>query len=213
MKTITYTDYLDAENNMVGQCTACHARQGNCEPDARGHKCEACGAFRVYGMEELAMMGGIAVVDVPPIVPMGDDNAYPIDDRKLKPFCGSSKRFDTSKPFWHDGRVWATDGRIAVRYAATSPPPGTGQPAYVPRMAELPWKEDVQCNHPWPTTKELRGKDRETVLIAGRTIAIGYARKIARLGAVYFCPSGRSCDALAFATSKLEGVLMPLAKQ
>ncbi len=89
MQTITYTDYLDAENNMVGRCTACHARQGGCEPDARGYKCEACGAFRVYGMEELAMMGGIAVVDVPPI---RDDNAYTVEDPKLQPFCGDQPK-------------------------------------------------------------------------------------------------------------------------
>jgi hypothetical protein len=190
MQTITYADYLDADNNMVGQCAACHARQGNCEPDASNYRCECCGALQVYGMEELAMMGEIEVTDTPPVVPMGDDNAYPVDDRKLKPFCGETKRFDLSTPFWHEGRVWATDGHVAVRYAEKSPPPGTGQPTHVPRMVEMPWKEDTQCNHPWPTTKELRGKERETVFIAHREIAIRYARKVARLGSVYFCPSG-----------------------
>ena len=217
MKTITYTDYLDAENNMVGQCTACHARQGGCEPDARGYKCESCGALQVYGLEELVIMGEIEVTNTPPVVPMGDDNAYSVDNRKLQPFCKqhclSNDRYHLGNPFWTNGRVCATDGKVAIRYAAKSKTPGNGKPVKVPRMAELPWKEDVQCNHRWPTAKELRGKERKTVFISSRTIAILYARKVARLGAVYYCLSGSPDDPLAFATSKLEGVLMPLAKQ
>ena len=129
MQTIAYADYLDAENNMIGQCTACHARQGGCEPDARGYKCEACGAYRVYGMEELAMMGGIAVVDVPPIC---DDNAYAVTDSKLQPFCDQGAKgklaYSLSRPFWFDGIVGATDGRIAVRYAGKTPPPQQSRP-------------------------------------------------------------------------------------
>jgi len=40
-----------------GFCLACGEEQGGVEPDARQYKCAACGAFKVYGPEELTMMG------------------------------------------------------------------------------------------------------------------------------------------------------------
>ena len=39
-----------------GFCTACGADAEGVEPDARNHECAACGAFRVYGAEELWFM-------------------------------------------------------------------------------------------------------------------------------------------------------------
>lgn len=36
-----------------GFCLACGNEQGGCEPDARRHRCEACGEHQVYGAEEL----------------------------------------------------------------------------------------------------------------------------------------------------------------
>jgi hypothetical protein len=39
-----------------GFCIACGNEQEGCEPDARKHKCEACGERQVYGAAELLMM-------------------------------------------------------------------------------------------------------------------------------------------------------------
>lgn len=39
-----------------GFCLACGNEQ-TAEPDARKHQCEACGRPKVYGLEELLMMG------------------------------------------------------------------------------------------------------------------------------------------------------------
>lgn len=44
-----------------GICLACGNEQGGCEPDARGYECESCGAHKVYGAEEVVMMGGFDV--------------------------------------------------------------------------------------------------------------------------------------------------------
>ena len=65
--TITEARVLEAcERCMTslddpGFCLACGNEQGGCEPDARRHRCEACGEFQVYGAEELALM--IVVID------------------------------------------------------------------------------------------------------------------------------------------------------
>jgi hypothetical protein len=39
-----------------GFCIACGEEAEGCEPDARGYTCEACGAKKVYGAEELLVM-------------------------------------------------------------------------------------------------------------------------------------------------------------
>jgi hypothetical protein len=41
----------------IGFCLACGAEQDGVEPDARGYDCDTCDAPRVYGAEELLMMG------------------------------------------------------------------------------------------------------------------------------------------------------------
>jgi len=46
----------NSEDNM-GFCTACAAEAYNVEPDAREYKCESCGENKVYGLEELLIMG------------------------------------------------------------------------------------------------------------------------------------------------------------
>lgn len=38
-----------------GFCIACGNEQEGCEPDARNYKCEACGARKVFGSDELLM--------------------------------------------------------------------------------------------------------------------------------------------------------------
>lgn len=40
-----------------GFCLACSAEVPGVEPDIRGGKCPECGASKVYGGEELALMG------------------------------------------------------------------------------------------------------------------------------------------------------------
>jgi len=44
-------------NSGPGFCLACGEEADGCEPDARQYECEACGARKVYGIEELLMMG------------------------------------------------------------------------------------------------------------------------------------------------------------
>ncbi len=39
-----------------GFCLACGEEQGGCEPDMRRGLCENCGARKVYGADELAIM-------------------------------------------------------------------------------------------------------------------------------------------------------------
>jgi Zn finger protein HypA/HybF involved in hydrogenase expression len=46
-----------ARDEYDGYCLACGKSQGGCEPDARKYVCESCGAAKVYGAEELLLMG------------------------------------------------------------------------------------------------------------------------------------------------------------
>lgn len=45
------------KENSEGFCLACKHKQGGVEPDARKYTCENCGAPKVFGAEELLMMG------------------------------------------------------------------------------------------------------------------------------------------------------------
>lgn len=45
------------ERDMRGWCLACGKTQSGVEPDARKYECNACGAMKVYGPEELVLMG------------------------------------------------------------------------------------------------------------------------------------------------------------
>ncbi len=40
----------------IGFCRTCGAERGECEPDARRYECYSCGAFEVFGAEELLIM-------------------------------------------------------------------------------------------------------------------------------------------------------------
>ncbi len=44
-------------DNSEGFCLACGKRAYGVEPDARRYTCEDCGQPKVYGAEELLMMG------------------------------------------------------------------------------------------------------------------------------------------------------------
>jgi len=50
-------DLLAAIDNMAGFCLACGQESETVEPDARRYTCAACGAAKVYGGEELLLMG------------------------------------------------------------------------------------------------------------------------------------------------------------
>jgi Zn finger protein HypA/HybF involved in hydrogenase expression len=44
-------------DEMTGFCLACGDSQGGVEPDARKYNCESCGEPKVYGAEQLLLMG------------------------------------------------------------------------------------------------------------------------------------------------------------
>ena len=47
----------EAHDGTLGFCLACGAEADGVEPDARKYTCESCDAPKVYGLEELAVMG------------------------------------------------------------------------------------------------------------------------------------------------------------
>lgn len=56
---VTSYDEMESGN---GFCLACGIDVcSGVEPDARQYECESCGAKKVYGMEELLMMGLVKV--------------------------------------------------------------------------------------------------------------------------------------------------------
>jgi hypothetical protein len=48
---------LQASENYSGFCLACGEENTGIEPDARKYACQCCGALKVYGAEELILMG------------------------------------------------------------------------------------------------------------------------------------------------------------
>ena len=50
-------EVADMDENGQGFCLACGNVQDYCEPDAKNYKCEDCGAPKVNGAAELALMG------------------------------------------------------------------------------------------------------------------------------------------------------------
>ena len=64
MRTITVTqdEAFDVDCENPGACIACGERAYGVEPDARGYVCDVCGESQVYGLEELAIMGNLAIV-------------------------------------------------------------------------------------------------------------------------------------------------------
>lgn len=45
-----------ARDDDTGFCLECGAEVYGVEPDGREYKCEVCGAYKVYGAEELCLM-------------------------------------------------------------------------------------------------------------------------------------------------------------
>ena len=60
-KSLTIERIMEAAERQTtsldnpGFCRACGNEQEDCEPDARGYECEACGKNEVYGAAELLM--------------------------------------------------------------------------------------------------------------------------------------------------------------
>jgi hypothetical protein len=59
---ITLTRVMEAveAGDSVGFCLGCGHQNEGLEPDARGCECENCGRLRVYGAEELLLMGWVS---------------------------------------------------------------------------------------------------------------------------------------------------------
>ena len=61
--TMSESEFRYAANDYEGRCTACGAEAYGVEPDARKYTCEECDEPRVYGLEELLMMGKVEFSD------------------------------------------------------------------------------------------------------------------------------------------------------
>lgn len=59
--TISEAEYMETHDDGAGACIACGAEAGGVEPDARRYECEACGERKVYGLEELLVMGYVTI--------------------------------------------------------------------------------------------------------------------------------------------------------
>jgi len=55
--------YEELTDEQAGICLSCEEEVYGVEPDARCYECEHCGAPKVYGVEELLMMGRIEFGD------------------------------------------------------------------------------------------------------------------------------------------------------
>ena len=53
------SEYRESDN--TGFCLACGESADCVEPDARRYPCESCGARKVYGLEELLVMGLLTI--------------------------------------------------------------------------------------------------------------------------------------------------------
>jgi len=55
--TAAYAQRLMEQSDYPGFCLACAAEHDSVEPDARKYHCTDCGAHKVYGLEQLVLMG------------------------------------------------------------------------------------------------------------------------------------------------------------
>jgi len=57
-------DMRELDDACAGLCLACgEIEWGGCEPDMRGGECSSCGAGKVYGAEEAAIMGRVEITE------------------------------------------------------------------------------------------------------------------------------------------------------
>ena len=64
-------EYRAVDNE--GFCVACGETQDNVEPDAEHYPCEACHELKVYGMEQLFIMGLLSVIFDGATVPVNSE--------------------------------------------------------------------------------------------------------------------------------------------
>ena len=60
---MTLAQYQEHSDNNDGFCTHCGAEQYGVEPDAKGYECDECGRCKVYGLDELLLMGLITITE------------------------------------------------------------------------------------------------------------------------------------------------------
>jgi hypothetical protein len=61
MVTMSEEEYNDLLYDYAGYCLACKQISYGHEPDARNNECELCGAHKVYGLEEAALIGIVKI--------------------------------------------------------------------------------------------------------------------------------------------------------
>jgi hypothetical protein len=54
-------EYLDLVANDLGLCVSCGSERDCVEPDAERYPCEECGSRKVYGVEQLMLLGRLAL--------------------------------------------------------------------------------------------------------------------------------------------------------
>ena len=59
-RMFTLEQIEEADEEQCGFCLSCGEMQECCEPDARAYECDSCGAHKVYGAQELVMMGRVS---------------------------------------------------------------------------------------------------------------------------------------------------------
>jgi len=57
MAKITFEQIEAVIDEPIGFCLACGEEQWGFEPDARECLCEVCGEYKVYGAQEILIMG------------------------------------------------------------------------------------------------------------------------------------------------------------
>jgi hypothetical protein len=60
MMNFDLEEIQEAMEDYTGFCVGCGAARGSCEPDAREYPCDECGENKVYGAEELVLMGCVS---------------------------------------------------------------------------------------------------------------------------------------------------------
>ncbi len=61
LPVMTESEYRESDNQ--GFCLACGSDAYGVEPDARKYTCESCGVSKVYGLEELLVMGLLDITE------------------------------------------------------------------------------------------------------------------------------------------------------
>jgi hypothetical protein len=56
---LTAQEFQESDN--MGFCISCGETADGVEPDARRYECDLCGEDRIYGLEELLIMGALKI--------------------------------------------------------------------------------------------------------------------------------------------------------